>query len=548
MAHLQGILSGLLNVPRQIGQAIVRPGGVQQPVDALSLRIEELERALAHDQRLMADQADQLAQRDAELSQRDAELSQRDAELSQRDAQLAQRDAELAALRADREALLARIAKLEERLNTSSRNSSQPSSQDRPDQRPPRTRQGSLPDGQKRRQGGQPGHTGHHRPLLDASEVTHIEPVPPPSKCDCGGEVIPTGNFYRAQQFELPQIKLEVTEYQLGVGVCLLCGKSHQAALPAGTVPGILGPRMLALVTLLVGAYQISRRGVASVLEALVGLRLSPATMSRADERVSAALAAPYEEARGAVQEADATNFDETGSRRQGKRSWIWLMASTALAVFLVSAGRGQEAYESLIGGFKGWMTSDRWHTYNRYHTWMRQLCWAHLLRDIQKLIDRGGASQALGAKLMAEAVKMFEVWGRFKEEVLTRERFKEEMRPIREAFENLLIEGGSMKDAAKTAKFCQNLLSLKEALWNFVEHEGLAPTNNWAEQLIRLAVMWRKRSFGTWSERGDRHLERLLTTVVSLRLQKRSVLPWLTEAIRAHYAGTPAPSLLPIA
>jgi len=527
MAYMQGILSGLLKVPRQVGLALVRAGEVQQPAIAFGRRIEELEMARADDRRLIADQSEQIAHRDAELSQRDTEL---------------------AALRAERDVLLARIATLEERLNTSSRNSSRPASQDRPDQRPPRTRQGTLPDGQKRNQGGQPGHTGHHRPLLDESQVTRTERVCPPSLCDCGGKVNPTGTFYRTQQFELPPIALDVTEFQLGIGVCELCGKTHQAALPAGTVPGVLGPRMLALVTLLEGAHQISRRGVASVLEALVDLRLSPATISRADERVSVALEAPYQEAHTALQAAEAANFDETGSRRQGKRSWIWLMASATVTVFLVSASRGKEAYEALIAGFKGWMTSDRWHTYNRYVTWMRQLCWAHLLRDIQKLIDRGGVSQVLGEKLMAEAVKMFEVWGRFKQEVLTRERLKEEMGPIRETFESLLLEGAALKEAAKTAKFCQNLLSLKAALWNFIDYEGLAPTNNRAEQLIRLAVMWRKRSFGTWSERGDRHLERVLSAVASLRLQNRPVLPWLTEAIRAHYAGTPAPSLLPSA
>jgi len=459
---------------------------------------------------------------------------------------LEQKEAEVVTLRAEREQLLARIAELEERLNTSSRNSSRPASQDRPDQRPPRTRQGSLPDGQKRSRGGQPGHQGHHRPLLDMSKVDEVIQVPPPASCTCEGEVVPTGTYYRTQQYDLPPITLEIKEYQLGIGICQNCGKVHQAALPAEVVPGMLGCRLLALVTLLEGAYQISRRGVCSVIEALSGLHVSPGALSEADARVSDALAEPYREAAAAVQESEAANCDETGSRREGKRSWVWLMASATLAVFLVSASRGKVAYEKLVGQFKGWLTSDRWHTYNGHPPGKRQLCWAHLLRDIQKLIDRGGQSAEVGEKLMAEAVKMFEFWQQFKQEVLTRERLKEVLIQVRVAFESALLEGAALEKAPKTRTFCRNLLSLKEALWNFIDHEGLGPTNNRGEQLIRQVVLWRKRSFGTWSERGDHHLERLMTTVVTLRLQNCPVLPWLTEAIRAYYAHTPAPSLLP--
>ena len=91
-------------------------------------------------------------------------------------------------------------------------------------------------------------------------------------------------------------------------------------------------------------------------------------------------------------------------------------------------------------------------------------------------------------------------------------------------------------------------ILILEPALWNFVEVEGLEPSNNPAERAVRHAVIWRKTSFGTYGQRGTLFVERILTTVTTLRQQGRSVLEFLVEAYSAHVHGTPPPSLLPSA
>jgi hypothetical protein len=71
-------------------------------------------------------------------------------------------------------------------------------------------------------------------------------------------------------------------------------------------------------------------------------------------------------------------------------------------------------------------------------------------------------------------------------------------------------------------------------------------PTNNAAERALRPAVLWRRRSFGCHSEGGCRFVERMLTVVQTLRLQKRRVIDYLADAITAHRQGLPAPKLLP--
>jgi transposase len=114
---------------------------------------------------------------------------------------------------------------------------------------------------------------------------------------------------------------------------------------------------------------------------------------------------------------------------------------------------------------------------------------------------------------------------------------------PARE-LERLLRAGRRCADT-KAATFCTNVLGLVPAVWRFVVTAGVEPTNNHAERLLRRGVLWRKSSFGCTSVAGCRFVERLLTVVQTRRLQGRSVLRYLYDALAAHRNGLPAPSLL---
>ncbi len=92
----------------------------------------------------------------------------------------------------------------------------------------------------------------------------------------------------------------------------------------------------------------------------------------------------------------------------------------------------------------------------------------------------------------------------------------------------------------------CKQFLKLQVALWTFVDKEGIEPTNNLAEQILRRIVIWRKTSFGTQSQEGTLYLERIMSVVATCKLQNRSVLNFVTDAIQAHFSGTKSPSLLP--
>ncbi|MEE8302212.1 MAG: transposase [Candidatus Tectomicrobia bacterium] len=97
-----------------------------------------------------------------------------------------------------------------------------------------------------------------------------------------------------------------------------------------------------------------------------------------------------------------------------------------------------------------------------------------------------------------------------------------------------------------KTEGTCRDILTWREALWTFVEVEGVEPTNNTAERTMRPGVLWRKGSCGTQREMGSRFVESMMTVVATLKQQQRNVLEYLTEACEAALWGEAAPSLLP--
>src|SRR5213593_2017807 len=118
-------------------------------------------------------------------------------------------------------------------------------------------------------------------------------------------------------------------------------------------------------------------------------------------------------------------------------------------------------------------------------------------------------------------------------------------MLPVMERVGSLLHEGAEGAEK-RTGRTCRNLLKLEVARWTFVWEADVEPTNNSAERPLRRAVLWRRRSFGTQSAAGSHFVERILTTVTTLRQPHWDVLEYLTAACAAAIRGDKAPSLLP--
>jgi transposase len=443
------------------------------------------------------------------------------------------------------EQLEAQVRELLAKLNTNSSNSSLPPSANPLGADKPVKKKKS-----KRQRGGQPNHPPHLKQLLPSERVQHFRHFVPESCAKChanlpqeAGPKDPEPK--RFQSIELPPVTVEVTEYQAHGRTCLNCGEVTHATVPADVRAHSVGSRLTATLSYLTGCHGLSKRGVEEIAEAVFGAPIALGTVANLEQEVSAALVPAHEEALEAVRQAPVKFADETSWKLWGKLCWLWAAATTDIAVFVIHAKRSAKGLAALLGQeIKGILHSDRWHVYLLVPEQRRQLCWAHLKRDFRKIADYGGPSAFVGRRGLRLVKEVFAAWHAFQQGNITRHKLKTLIEPLQRRLGRTLVEGG-LGDDARVSKFCENILTLEPALWTFVNHEGIEPTNNHMERLVRRAVLWRRRSFGSNSPAGCRFVERILTVVQTCRLRSKNSLEYLTEAVQAHRQGVSCPRLL---
>jgi transposase len=431
-----------------------------------------------------------------------------------------------------------------DRGQRNSSNSSLPPSTNPPDAPKPAPKE---PSG--RPPGGQPGHPPHPRqrwPPERISEVIHFVPktcahcqAPLPTK---PGPHDPEPTWH--QVAELPECLAQITEYQGQSRTCPACGRHTSAKIPDDIRRYSVGPRLAAALAYLSGSPHVSKRGISEIADTLFHAPVPLGTVSNLEAEISAALQPAHDQAQEAVADAKVKNVDETGWKVRGKKHWLWLAATASVACYLIHTGRNGAGFLALLKQkIKGIFISDRWSVYDRLPLKCRQICWAHLQRDFQKLIDLGGAGKKYGTAGLATAKILFHEWKLFRGGG-TRKAMQLELEPVRQNMRDWLEEGARCS-GAKAAALCGNLQKLEPALWTFLYKKGVEPTNNHGERMARSGVLWRKIAFGCHSERGCRFVERILTVVQTLRLQKRPVLGFLQRSLEAHRKRETPPPLV---
>lgn len=435
-----------------------------------------------------------------------------------------------------------RVRDLEARLKLNSTNSSKPPSSDPIGlkRKPP------TPTSRKKR-GGQPGHRKAHRALVPPEMIRETIPCKPAACRRCGHEL--SGDDPQPlihQVAELPKIEPIVDEYQLHRLNCPGCGETTCGVLPAGVPTGGFGPYLQAVLAVLAGGYRLSKRQIQQLASDLFALSISLGMISKLERQSAATLEAPYNELATSVHEAEVANIDETSWRENRGKAYLWAMVTSFCTVFTIAKNRSGAIAKALLGSKEDQVVgSDRFSGYEWIQAFWRQVCWAHLRRDFQAMIDRGGDGERIGRRLLSLSNRLFRHWHRVRDGTLPWEAFQERIRRLRREVKQALLEG-SRCSCAKTAATCFEILKLEEGLWTFARVKGVEPTNNLVERVLRHAVIWRRISGGTDSAHGSRFVERMLTVVATCRQQGRNVLDYLTACFEADRRGQALPSLLP--
>lgn len=424
----------------------------------------------------------------------------------------------LAALTEQIATLNKRVEELESKLSRNSSNSSRPPSSDEPFKK--------KPSGEKTgKAGGKKGHKGHRQVLLEPTEVKELLP----GTCSsCGSaDFTDLTSYYTHQWIELPEIRPEVLHLILFKGRCACCGKTNKAVIPQEQRTGY-GPNLSAVIAEMVGNQGDSRSTVQNFCSSVLGFHISLGTIQKVIDRVSCAILPHYEAIADKARAGEVNHLDETSWFRAGILSWLWVMANSVVAFFMIHPHRDMEAFKSLIGDWEGILVSDGYGVYRKW-VGLRQTCLAHLIRDAKALSERKDPEIARFGKWsmnelqrlchMAHETPTIGQWRAFYARLI-----------------HLIARNHERDDAAGV--FARRLKRETDSLWVFLIENGVSPTNNHAERILRYAVLWRKRSQGTSGEKGDRWVERILSLRQTCRLRSKSTFHVLADAIRSYFKG----------
>ena len=407
-----------------------------------------------------------------------------------------------------------------------------------------------------RRPGGQVGHKGTSRTLLPVEQVDHFVEHRPAVCAGCRRAIAPDAAgavVGRHQVAELPPRAVEVTEHQALACRCGRCGRVTRGLIPDDVRASVTGPRLSAAIGLLGASMKGSRRAIAQVLREVLGCpTFALGSVSARERELCRALAGPHQALVAAAARAKVKYVDETGWKLRGKSRWLFVSADREQVVFHVDKSRTRPAFAALYGNDvgrggrpRGVFCTDRAGIYDVLSIKSRQLCWAHLGRDFVAAVERGGAGAPAATAMLGVYHDLFEHWHRFTGKAIGRSGLRAAVEPLRSRM-RLALEEGAACGQKKTAGLCRALLKREAGLWRFAATPGLGPTNNLAERMLRPAVIWRKKSFGSASQEGSRYVERMLSVTETLRLRGHPTLAYLADAVAAHRRGEPAPAIAP--
>jgi len=240
--------------------------------------------------------------------------------------------------------LQARIQALEDQLAKNSRNSSKPPSSDGLKQ--PKIR--SLRKASGKNVGAQPGHPGHTLKLVAHPDHIQVHRVSRCKKCHASLEEAPVSRYERRQVFDIPPVRVEVTEHRAEVKTCPWCGEVNEAAFPEDVTQGVqYGPALKAQMVSFNQVHHIPVERTGEIIADLYGQAVGEGTVMEAVKQVAAAVAPFHAQVKAAlVQTAETGHLDETGMRVAENVPWVHGASTPTLTYLEVHTGRGVQAHD----------------------------------------------------------------------------------------------------------------------------------------------------------------------------------------------------------
>lgn len=444
------------------------------------------------------------------------------------------------------QALNERVRELEIRLGKDSHNSHKPPSSDEPTFR--RRGRKSLRQRSGKKPGGQPGHTGCTRLQVETPDEVHLHT---PDRCGrCGDDLrdVTPHAAQRRQVFDIPVLRLHVSEHHAQSKHCPGCGHSTRAAFPPGVdEPVQYGPGVAGL-GLYLQAYQLIPYGrAAGLIGDLFGQTPSQGTLARGLEQAHERLEPVEQQIHAALRCSPSVHFDETGLRIASTRQWVHSAGTPTLTLYRAHPKRGREAIDAMgvLPGYEGVGIHDAYTSYLSYPG-RHALCNAHLLRDLVAVEEE--ETRAAWAASMRELLLEIKAATTQARASNAAQLEPAQLHAFRIRYDTLLREGeaahppspptgrAGRRKQSPAYNLVRRLQKHADLVLAFMYDITIPFDNNLAERDLRMIKTQQKISGGFRSRGGADVFCRIRSYISTVRKQR---LP-LMDALRSVFSGAP--------
>jgi len=391
-----------------------------------------------------------------------------------------------------------------------------------------------------KRPGAKKGHRGTRRAKptrIDGRRVHRLERCP-----DCGGPLKKCRNTRTRIIEDLPEdIQPVITEHTLHRDFCPKCRKHVEPVIPDAMPHATLGHHLVSLTSWFHYGLGVTVAQIVDILGYHLQTRLTPGGLVHRWHRLATVLDPWYRQIAEEARRSSHLHADETGWRVSGQTQWLWCFANAQVCYYMIDRSRGSPALQKFFTeSFEGVLITDFWRAYDGVCADGRQFCLVHLLRELEK-VDQKNASDEWRAfskmlrRLVRDAIRLR------KREDFAPARYTSRIQRIDQRLCALADAEYEDKDARRLAA---RLRRTRDHLWTFLDEPEVPFENNFAERMIRPAVILRKNSQSNRSEKGAATQAILMSIYRTLRLRGLNPTKTTANALKSYVTTGKLPPL----
>jgi len=360
------------------------------------------------------------------------------------------------------------------------------------------------------------GHPGVSRKV--SHQIDHYEEHTLVSCPECQTPMGEPINTYCRIIEDIPEVKPQVTEHTVHGYWCRNCKKIVYPTVSDALPNAMIGLRLIVFTAWLHYLVGVSVSNLVKMVSVFFQFKISAGGLTQGWKALANILRPIYDHMGHQVAQSAVLHADETGSRLNGKTFWLWCFTTQQLCYYLITKSRGSPVVKQVLGIlFKGILICDFWGAYNKIGALAKQRCFYHLFTELVK-VDKHNQSRPWKAfrkklsRLLKDAIRLSE-----KRQHTEAKRYDHLKTRLYDRLEHLLSASHGDKDAQRLIK---RLRRHKHELFTFLEHPGVSPYNNHAEQQMRKPVLVRKVSQQNRSDEGAKTQAILMSLFRSAELQ----------------------------